>query len=64
METGLNIKIVLDNKLYEWPGWYFAKKIPTVYDHFGKISGWSLIYFLNYDFLNINRSRKFDPPHL
>ena len=36
--TGLNIKISIVQKVYEWPSWYFAKMIVQIGNHFGKIS--------------------------
>ena len=54
--TGLNIKIGIVQKVYEWPSWYFAKMILHSGDHFGKRTAWSLIYFLNYVYFNIQPS--------
>ena len=42
-QTGLNIKIGIVQKLYEWPGLYFAKMILQSGDHFGKRTAWSII---------------------
>ena len=47
--TGLNIKIGIVQRVYEWPNCPFAKMIPWLKNHYGKIPAWSLIYFLNYD---------------
>jgi hypothetical protein len=51
--TGLNIKIGIVQKAYEQPGWYFAKMILQLGDHFGKKTAWSLLYFLNYAYFDI-----------
>ena len=37
----------------EWPVCSFAKMIHSWGNHFGKGTAWSLIYFLNYAYLNI-----------
>ena len=60
--TGLNIKISIVQKVYEWLSCHFPKMITPWGDHFGKISGWSQIYFLIYDFFSIYPSRKFYAP--
>ena len=44
--TGLNIKIGIVQKVYEWSSCPFAKMIPRLENHFGKIPAWSLIYLL------------------
>ena len=49
--TGLNIKIDIVQKVYEWPSWYFTKMIFQSWDHFGKMTARSLVYFLNYAYL-------------
>ena len=54
--TRLNIKIGLVQKVYEWPGWYFAKMILQSGDHFGQGTAWSLIHFLNYASFDIQPS--------
>ena len=46
--TGVNIKIDIVQKAYEWWNCPFAKMIPRLEKHFGKLPAWSLIYFLNY----------------
>ena len=48
--TGLNIKIDIVQKIYEWSSCSFAKMIPRLGNNFAKIcTAWSLIiYFLNY----------------
>ena len=46
--TGLNIIIGIAQKVYEWSSCPFAKIIPPWKNHFGKITAWSHIYFLNY----------------
>ena len=51
--TGLNIKIGIIQKVYEWSSCPFAKMIPRLENHFGKIPAWSLIYFLNYAYFDI-----------
>ena len=51
--SGLNFKISIVQKMYEWPSWYFAKVILQLGDHFGKKTAWSLIYFLNYAYFDI-----------
>ena len=43
--TGLDIKIGIVQKVYEWSSCPFAKMIPRLENHFGKILAWSLIYF-------------------
>ena len=40
--TGLNIKITIIQKAYEWTSCPFAKMIPRLEHHFGKIPAWSL----------------------
>ena len=51
--TGLNIKIGIIQKLYEWPSWYFPKMILLMGNHFGKRTAWSLIYFLSYAYFDV-----------
>ena len=51
--TGLNIIIGIIKKVYEWPGWNFAKMIHPQGNHFGKRTAWSLIYFFNYAYNDI-----------
>ena len=51
--TGLNIKIGIVQKVYEWSNCPFAKMIPQLENRFGKIPVWSLIYFLNYAYFDI-----------
>ena len=41
--TGIN---VINQKIYEWSGWYFAKLMPPIGDHFDKRTASSLSYFL------------------
>ena len=48
---GLNIKIDIVQKVFEWPSWYFTKIFFQSRDHFGKMKARSLIYFLNYAYL-------------
>ena len=60
--TGLNIEISIIQKVYEWLSCHFPKMITLSGDHFGKISGWSQIYFLIYAFFSIYPSRKFYAP--
>jgi hypothetical protein len=40
-------------KVLKWPSCHFAKIIPSWDNHFGKRTAWSLIYFLNYAYLEI-----------
>ena len=51
--TGLNIKIGIVQKVYEWSNCPFAKMIFPWGDHFGKRTALLLIYFLNYAYLAI-----------
>ena len=51
--TGLNIKINIVQKVYEWSSCRFAKMMLWLEDHFGKKPAWSLIYFLNYAYFDI-----------
>ena len=54
--TGLNIKIGIVQKVYEWSSCPFAKMISRLENHYGKIPAWSLIYFLNYAYFDIQPS--------
>ena len=56
--TGLNFKIGIVQKVYEWPSWYFAKMILKSGDHFGKRTAWSFLYLLNYVYSDIYPSRQ------
>ena len=51
--NGLNIKIGIVQKVYEWPSCPFVKMIPWLENHFGKRTAWSLLYFLNYAYFNM-----------
>ena len=51
--TGLNIKIGIVQKVYEWQSWYFAKMIVESGDYFGKRTASSLKHFLNYVYFDI-----------
>ena len=51
--NGLNIKICLVQKVYEWSNCSFAKMIFQWGDLFGKRTAWSLIHFLNYVYFDI-----------
>ena len=42
---GLNIKMGIVQKVYEWSSCCFAKKISPFKNHLGKMTVWSLIYF-------------------
>ena len=57
--NGLNIKIGIFQKVYEWPSCPFVKMIPWWENHFGKRTAWSLIYFLNYAYFDMEPIRKF-----
>ena len=57
--TGLNIKNVIVQKVYEWSGWYFTKMMPPRGDHYDKRTTLSMLYFLNYAYFYIWSSRKF-----
>ena len=57
--NGLNIKKVIVQKVYEWPGWYFAKMMPPLGDHFDKRTTLSVLYFLHYAYFYIWSIRKF-----
>ena len=54
--TGLNIKICIVKKLCEWSNCPFAEMILQLENHFGKKPAWSLIYFLNYAYIDIQPS--------
>ena len=41
-------KLGIVKKLYKWSSCPLAKMIPALENNFGKITAWSLIYFLNY----------------
>ena len=51
--TGLNIKIDLVQKVYEWWSCSFAKMIVPSGTQVGKRTASSLIYFLNYAYFDI-----------
>ena len=53
LRLGKNVQIGIDQKVYEWPVYSFAKMIHSWGNHFGKRTDWSLIYFLIYACLNI-----------
>ena len=55
-KTGLNIKIDIVQKVYDWSNCPFAKMIPPLENHFDKRTAWSLIFFLNYDYYDIQSS--------
>ena len=57
--TGLNIKNVIVQKVYEWSGWYFTKMMPPRGYHYDKRTTLSMLYFLNYAYFYIWSSRKF-----
>ena len=50
---GLNIKIGIVQKVYEWSNCPFAKTIIWWGNPFGKRTAWSLTYFLNYAYFDI-----------
>ena len=51
--TGLIIKIGIVQKYMSDKAILFAKMIPRLDNHFGKILAWSLKYFLNYAYFDI-----------
>ena len=53
ISTGLNIKIGIIQKVYEWSSCPFAKMILLWGDHFVKTTALSLIYFLKNAYLDI-----------
>ena len=46
VEWGLTV-VGIDQKIYKWPDYSFAKMMYFQGDHFGKRTAWLLLYFLN-----------------
>ena len=51
--NGLNIKIGIVQKVYEWQSCSFAKMIFSIGDHFDKKTAWSHVYFMNYVYFDM-----------
>ena len=52
--TGLNVRIGIDKKMYEWPDYSFAKMVYSLRKHFGKRTAWS-----HYKFQEIKKDCRF-----
>ena len=51
--TGLSVIIAIDQKIYEWQDCSFARIVYSKAGHFGKMTAWLLLYFLNYAYYDI-----------